>query len=214
MDGFGYRAEAASIWRQMILVLKRRFDDTPSEHRVHLGVSWTQYGMFLLVCGRHREAKRAEGEAAAHGAALCNAGTAAFTAPTPIYCRYRQQSLHNIGDYHAACADAAKFVDYCRSLCRSEGAQHAELLALALLWHRDSLMQISCTSEADACLYKVAILVQYGILLDAEAVISNKSATSPSASTAGNSTRVHNFPRPLRFKHPLARGLGVLWDTA
>ena len=209
MDGFGYRAEAASIWRQMILVLKRRFDDAPSEHRVHLGVSWAQYGMFLLVCGRHPEAKTAEDEAAVHGAALCDAGIATFIAPMPIYYGYRQQSLHNIGDYRAACADAAKLVDYSRSLCRLEGTRHAERLALALLWHRASLMKISCTSEAYACLDEAALLVQSGTLLDAEA---NISAAPPSASRAENSTHVPNLPQPLRFKILLARGFDILWE--
>jgi len=213
MDGFGHRAEAASIWRQLILLLKRQFDDTPSDHRVHLGVSWAEYSMFLEACGRHREAQTAQGEAVAHGAALCNAGTATFIAPTPIYCAYRRLLLHNIGDYRAACADASKFVDYCRSLCRSEGTQHAELLALALLWYRDSLMEISCTSEADACLDEAALLVQSGALLDAETGICNISVTSPSTSAPGNSTRIPILPRPLRFKHPLARGFDIFWKT-
>jgi hypothetical protein len=131
MDGFGYRAEAATIWRQMILVLKRQCDDAPSEYRVHLGVSWEQYGTFLLVCGRHEEAQIAEGEAAAHGDISCNAGLSTFVAPTPTYCRYRERSLFNVGEYSAACADAVKFVEYCR-VCTDRKARNTPNV---LPWH-------------------------------------------------------------------------------
>src|ERR1700733_7022016 len=133
MDSFGYQGEAAGIWCQMILVLKRQFEDAPSEYRVHLGVSWEQYGAFLMVCSRQLEAEIAGHEATAHGDALCDAGISSFIAPTLPYYLYRQRSLYNFGNYSAACADAKRLVDYSRRLCSSGGGQHAELLALALL---------------------------------------------------------------------------------
>ena len=169
MDGFGYRGEAASIWRQMILVLKRQFDDAPSEYRVHLGVSWEQYGAFLIVCSRQREAEIAVGRGGGTWQCLVRCWYPNFHRPYPSYYRYRQRSLFNFGDYSAACEDAEKLVDYCRCLYRSEGAQHAELLALGLLWHRDSLMEIGRTSEADACLDEAVRVVQSGQLRYGEA---------------------------------------------
>jgi hypothetical protein len=210
MDGFGYRAEAASMWRQMILALKQQFDRAPSEYRVHLGVLWEQYGVFLLVCGRQQEAQVTDGEAAAHGNALCDAGISTFIAPSPPYCRYRQQLLFNFGE-SAAYADASKFVEYCRGLYRSEGTQHAELLALALLWHRDSLMQIGRTSEADAYLHDAVFLVQSR----GEASLSKLRplVSLPCASTGGHSLHSSTLPQPLRFKHPLTRQFDILWTT-
>jgi tetratricopeptide (TPR) repeat protein len=215
MDGFGCRAEAASIWRQMILVLKRQFDHAPSEYRVHLGVSWEQYGEFLVVCGREQEARIAEREAAAHGDALCDAGISTFIAPTPTYYRYRQRSLFNFGDYDAACADATKLVDYCRRVYTSENVQHAELLALALLWHREALMRIGRISEAHACLDEAVALVQSEELLDGRTVHSqfHASVSLPGIQTTEIDRHSFTRPHPLRFKNPLTRHFDFYWKT-
>lgn len=216
MDGFGYRAEAASIWCQMILVLKRESDNAPSEYGVHLGVSWDQYSEFLLVCGRQNEAEIAQKQAAELGTALCNAGIATFIAPTHTYCRYRQQSLLNFGDCERARVDAAKLVDYSRALYLSEGAQHAELLALSLLWYRKCLMKTGRSSEADACLDEAVVLVQSERLLEGEAdnISGFHALTTPGSSpTTQNSLHSTAIPRPLRFKHPLNRQLDIFWET-
>lgn len=198
MDGFGYQAEAASLWRQVILMLKQQFNDAPSEYRVHLGVSWEQYGVYLSVCGRQGDARIAEGEAAAHGDILCNAGISTFITPTPTYYRYRRRSLYNFGKYSAACADAAKFVEYCRGLYRSEGVQHVELLALALLWHYDCLVPTRRNSDANACVDEAVLLMQAGGLLEGEVDLSISQSFEPLPYSPP-------LPRPLRFKHPLTR---------
>jgi len=213
MDGFGYQGEAASMWRQMILVLKRQFDDAPSDYRVHLGVSWEQYGAFLIVCSRQREAEIASGEAAAHGNALCGAGIPTFIAPTLPYFRYRQRSLFNFGAYRAACEDAEKLVDYSRCLYRSGGAKHAELLALGLLWHRDSLMEIGRTSEADACLDEAVRVMQSGQLRYGEASLPGpQPLISLTCAPTRNDQHLPSLPQPLRFKHPLTSLFDIFWE--
>lgn len=199
----------------MILALKRQFDHAPSEYRVHLGVSLEQYGEFLFVCGRQEEARIAERQAATHGDALCNAGTSTFIAPTPTYYRYRQRSLFNFGDHVAACVNGVKLVDHCRSLYRSEGAQHAELLALALLLHRDSLMRVGRTSEANACLDEAVKLVQSEELSDRNGVAprSRTMVSPPSVQKAGIHQHSPTLAKPLRFKHPITRHLDFYWET-
>lgn len=213
MDGFGYRAEAASVWRQMILVLKRQFDHAPSEYRIHLGVSLEQYGEFLVVCGREPEARIAEKEAAVHGGALCDAGISTFAAPTPTYHRYRQRSLFNFGDYKAACADAAQLVGHCRGVYTSGGAQDAEILALALLGHRDALMRIGQISEANACLDEAVALVQSEELFDGMAIGSPFRTSISNAQTTKINQHSSTLPHPLRFKHPLTRHFDFYWKT-
>ena len=57
-------------------------------------------------------------------------------------------------------------VEYCRGLCCSEGDQHAEHLALALMSRGESLRKSGRTSEAD-----IRALVQSPRLLEGKVVL-------------------------------------------
>jgi len=65
MDTFGRHAEAASIWRQMALMLRRSSMGLPAEDMFFLALATEQYGVYLAVCARPGEANDIDSEALA-----------------------------------------------------------------------------------------------------------------------------------------------------